>query len=210
MPAPKKPAAQGPIEIRPLQLVTLDIAVRGLTPLLINPWSEKAKEMLRIGQGIGVEPGAPKRKREPKDPQSEYESRLNAYRLPNGTNGFPAVAFKGAMVDAARFTAGLTMTEARSLFYVTGTEDVELVTINGEPKMHEGFPKNETGVVDIRYRPIFAEWGTVLRVRFDTELISDVSVVNLLNRAGIAVGVGEWRPMSKKAKTGQYGMFEVV
>lgn len=206
------PKAVGPtdrITIRELQVVSIEVPVESLTPLITNPWSEKAKQMLREGQGIGVEPGAPKRKKEPKQPEEEYESRLNAYRLPSGNHGFPAVAFKGAMVEAARHAAGLTMTEARSLFYVTGTESVELVTLSGEPKMFEAFPRNASGVVDIRYRPIFYDWGATLKVQFDAELIDTSSVVNLINRAGMECGIGEWRPMSKQSKTGQYGMFQV-
>lgn len=208
--ATKKPAqTDGPIVVRPLNLVTIEVPVEGMTPLITNPWSEKMKEKLRGDQGIGVEPGAAKRKKEAKNPDEEYESRLNAYRLPNGGNGFPAVAFKAAMVEAARFVEGLTMVEARSLFHVSGVDDVELVTINGEPKMREDFPRNANGNVDIRYRPTFPDWSATLRVRFDADLIDAASVVNLLNRAGTAVGVGEWRPMSKQSKSGQYGCFAV-
>lgn len=207
--ATRKPPANDPIVVRPLNLVTIEVPIEGLTPLITNPWSEKAKEMLRQSQGIGVEPGSVKKKKEAKDPQAEYESRLNEYRLPNGNHGFPAVGFKAAMVRAAKVVDGLDMTSARGLFLVSGTEDFALVTIQGEPKMLESFPRNATGVPDIRYRPIFHDWSAEVRVRFDADLIDAGSVVNLLNRAGMSVGIGEWRPMSKTSNTGQYGTFLV-
>jgi hypothetical protein len=197
------------VNIRPLDIKVVEVEIEGVTPLITNPWHEKAKELLRQGQGIGVEPNAPKKKKDPKNPEAEYEARLAEYRLPNGDNGFPAVAFKGAMVEAARSVAGLTMVAARTLFFLSGTHDEHLVTIQGEPKMLESFPRNDSGVVDIRYRPIFHDWWAVLQIKFDQERIPLDSVFNLVNRAGYECGVGEWRPLSKKSNTGQYGQFRV-
>ena len=42
-------------------------------------------------------------RRTPRDPVADFPSG-SMYRLPDGGHGFPAVAFKAAMVDAARLS----------------------------------------------------------------------------------------------------------
>ncbi len=212
MVAPKK-GETGKIEaitVHRLEMETVEVPIKGVTPLITNPWTNKAKEMLRTSQGIGVEPGKPKNKKEAKNRGAEFEDRLNTYRLPNGDNGFPAVAFKAAMVRAAQVLLGIEMTKGRLMFHVSGVEDTDFVTLEGEPKIYENFPRNANGNPDIRYRPIFYEWATTLRVSFVKNLIDRQSIVNLVDHAGQMVGVGEWRPGSKTSNTGQYGRFGVV
>lgn len=62
------------------------------------------------------------------------------------------------------------------------------------------------GTADLRYRPEFSEWHAKLLVRYNANVLSESQILNLLNVAGFAVGVGEWRP----EKDGQYGMFHVA
>ena len=62
-----------------------------------------------------------------------------------------------------------------------------------------------SGTTSIAYRPEFLEWGARLRIRFNPNAISAEQIVNLVEIAGFAVGVGDWRP----EKAGQHGMFTV-
>lgn len=210
-PAAKK-ATEGVAEVvtvHRLEMGTVDIPIVGISPLITNPWTEKAKELLRTSQGIGVNKGATKAKREAKDIDAEIEGRLNVYRLSDGRNGFPATAFKSAMVRAAKVLLDMDMTTSRLLFHVTGVDDPELVAIAGEPKVYENFPRNANGNPDIRYRPIFYDWATTLRVSFVKSRIDAQSVYNLVDHAGQMVGIGEWRPGSKTSNTGSFGRFAV-
>ncbi|MEZ6097264.1 MAG: hypothetical protein R3C03_24075 [Pirellulaceae bacterium] len=56
----------------------------------------------------------------------------------------------------------------------------------------------------IRHRPKFNDWGCLLALEVDTEMLPDVSIVQeLLNIAGKIIGVGDWRP----EKLGTFGRF---
>jgi len=59
------------------------------------------------------------------------------------------------------------------------------------------------GSTDMRYRPEFSEWSVNVIVEIDSDLLNEQDVVNLVNRAGFSIGVGEWRP----EKGGEYGRF---
>lgn len=72
--------------------------------------------------------------------------------------------------------------------------------------MREDMVRVGMGTADLRYRPEFSEWRTKILVRYNTNVLSEAQILNLLNVAGFAVGVGEWRP----EKDGQYGMFHVA
>lgn len=60
-------------------------------------------------------------------------------------------------------------------------------------------------VADLRYRPMYVGWSVTLTIEFNVHAISAEWIAYLLNVAGFAVGVGEWRP----EKSGTFGMFEV-
>lgn len=178
------------------------IPVRGVTPLIVNRWSEKAKrEMLDKQQSKA------RAKKDPKNPIAEYEA--SRYRLPDGRDGFPATAFKAAIVHAARlFDKSLTQVIMKQTVTVGGEGPEQLVPIIGEVSMREDTPRAQ-GTAQLRYRAQFWPWEATLHVvcvegQFDRD-----SVLALVDAAGIG-GVGEWRPTSPKSATGTFGTFEVV
>ncbi len=58
----------------------------------------------------------------------------------------------------------------------------------GEPRYAEHFVRNESGVCDLRPRPLWeAGWEASVRVRFDADQFTLLDVANLLSRAGIQV-----------------------
>ncbi len=185
------------ISIPPIEVKTYVIRLVGDSPLMTHAWSEKAKGDMRRKQG-----GEPSPKKEPKNPQKEYEAAT--YRLQDGTCGIPAIAFKLAAVSAARHVEGLTMTYLYGVFHVVG----ENVAIEGEPEMREDMVKVGPGmskVADLRYRPIFHSWAANLTIRINSRALTLEQLVHLFNQAGFSVGVGEWRPEKK----GDKGMFHV-
>jgi hypothetical protein len=170
--------------------------------LITHAWSAKAKkQMLDAMQKI-------KNPREIKDPLAEYEEAK--YHFPGGGCGFPSIGIKAAMVNYAHKDFGIEKTLVRKAVYIKGTyselHGVELVKIQGEPEMREDPVTVGISGTDLRYRPVFHPWKMNLEIVYDKGLLTLQSVVNLLQRAGFSVGIGEWRP----EKNGQYGQFRVA
>ena len=167
----------------------------GDAPLIVHRFSEKQKrKMLDKQMGVASEG------REFKDPEADFRESL--YTLPGGKYGFPAIAFKSAGVTACTSLGkSVTKTAARQAFHVIG----DLIEIVGTPTMREDTVRVGQGTADIRYRGEFKEWSCELTIRYNARVMSDEQVINLLNVAGFAVGVGEWRP----ERDGQYGLFHV-
>jgi hypothetical protein len=61
------------------------------------------------------------------------------------------------------------------------------------------------GAADLRYRPQFDQWSVDINIEYDADLLQQGDIVNLIDRAGFGVGVGEWRP----EKGGEFGRFAV-
>lgn len=200
------------IELPKLDIRLMEVAVVGDSPLIVHAWSEKAKKEMLDKQMKKAKPA-----KEAKDPKADFEASM--YRLADGGYGFPSVAFKNAAVTAGTSVAGLTKIQARQAFHILGEDAdiqgafegsksrVNLVRIEGgKPSMREDMVRVGMGTADLRYRPEFSEWHAKLLVRYNANVLSESQILNLLNVAGFAVGVGEWRP----EKNGQYGCFHVA
>lgn len=206
----KKPTET--IEIKPPNFKTIEVGIIGTAPLVVNKFSHKAREMMKAKQEAGSQ-AKKKKEREPKDFQANYEAAK--YVSKDGWLGMPAPCFRNAMISACRLV-GFTMTIAKLAVFIQadgfdkddGTPLVKIAT--GEPRYHESMVRNETGVADIRARPMWEEWTVNLRVRFDADLFSEADVVNLLARAGAQVGVCEGRPGSKNSNGMGWGTFRLA
>lgn len=199
------------IELPPLKLGLMEVTLIGDSPLIVHAWSAKAKREM-LDKQMKKAKGA----KEAKDPKADFESSL--YRIANGY-GFPSVAFKNAAVTAATSVAGITKVAARQAFHILG-EDAEIdgafpgskSRVNlariegGDPSMREDMVKVGMGTADLRYRGEFPEWHAKVLVRYNANVLSEAQILNLLNTAGFAVGVGEWRP----ERDGMSGMFHVA
>ena len=90
-----------------------------------------------------------------------------------------------------------------------GTPLVRLYSTKA-PEQHTGLVRLETGVADVRIRPMWKQWSAKVTVEFDADMITGESVINLLDRAGRQVGVGEGRPFSNNSVGQGWGTFSVV
>lgn len=200
------------IEFPVLDLQMMEITLIGDSPLIVHAWSHKAKKEMLDKQTKRAQ-GA----REAKDPKADFEASM--YRLSDGGYGFPSVAFKNSAVTAGTSVAGLTKIAARQAFHILGEDAdingafngsksrVNLIRIEGsEPQIREDMVKVGMGTADLRYRAEFSGWHAKILVRFNANVLSPAQILNLLNTAGFAVGVGEWRP----EKDGQSGLFHVA
>lgn len=188
-------------ELQKIKVETATVRVKGLSPLIMHRWSEKARrEMLDKQMKKTV-------KKEAKSPEEQYEA--SVYRLDDGRLGFPADAFKAAMIRGAK-QIGLVMTDARTSFFVHGEyctrDDRELVPIEGDVQPREDMVRLNGATADIRFRGQVIGWEADINISYNSSITSFDQIVNMLHAAGYGVGVGEWRP----EKNGTFGRFEVV
>jgi hypothetical protein len=217
---PVKKADPGQITLNRIGRSMARIPIEGTTPLIVNKFSEKAQQIMLSRQMGGT------LQREPKNPEQLFTAAQHL--MSDGSAGFPAVGFKAAIVDAARFFKGsrLTMTDLRRMFFVNGVRGNEeanrtlLAPVYGkwtgdvatlvpaEPVMRQDYARNESGVADIRFRPEYDPWCAVLEVVYIKSLFKLETVIALVDAAGMN-GIGEWRPASKESNSGSYGTFRV-
>jgi hypothetical protein len=188
-------------ELQKIKVEMATIAIKGLSPLIMHRWSEKARrEMLDKQMKKTV-------RKEAKKPEEQYEE--SVYKLDDERLGFPADAFKKAMIRGAK-QIGLVMTDARTSFFVHGEyctrDDRELVPITGDIQPREDMVRLNGATADIRFRGQVIGWSADLKISYNSSITSFDQIVNMLHAAGYGVGVGEWRP----EKDGTFGRFEVV
>jgi len=193
------------------KLRTAAITIRGITPYVQHAFSEKQRKKMEETQRQGQQ-GRSKRERTPKDFDEIYEAAK--HHAKEGWVGIPAPAFRDACIDACRLV-GFKMTHAKLSIFIEAdgidrNDGTPLVKISGEPRVHEGAVRNESGVADIRWRPMWEEWGAVVRITWDEDQFSASDVMNLMLRAGLQVGIGEGRPNSPNSNGLGWGRFQVV
>jgi hypothetical protein len=149
------------------------------------------------------------------DKDFKLESEESQHRdVEKGWVGIPAPAFRSAMIRACS-RVNVVMTEAKQCFFIEADgfdeDGVPLVRITkGKGEYFEALVKNSDGGSDLRARTKFAPgWETTLRVKFDADIYTPQFVANLVERAGITVGVGAGRPFSSKSAGCGWGTFEI-
>jgi len=198
------------VEIKPPNFETAEFHIRGISPYVQNKFSEKAKEQIRATQEAGSTAKKGKAKAA-KDFDECYRQAMHVSA--EGWYGIPAPAFRSALISACRMV-GFAMTRAKlSLFCEADGVDAEdgtpLVRITeGKPSKVVAAVRNESGVVDLRARPMWSEgWKARVRIRFDADQFTLQDVSNLMMRAGLQVGIGEGRADSPKSTGMGWGMF---
>ena len=184
--------------------------------------SESALNVHRLGKKLKEEfkqrdQNKPKKKRLARDYHAEFLDSLHVIdrygqevksitKITKNTRfGFPASGLKKAMISACRQYDNLKMTEVKGRFFVCG----KYIEIKGTPEMDEfwrriGGKGPGTGTPDIGIRAVFPEWESTVKIKYNADVISKDSVVNLLFTAGFAVGLGEDRPDKTGNSFGQW------
>ena len=194
------------ITIRKLDRRQVAVTIDGTTPLITHRFDEKMKRQIAEKQ----QGGKRTRLRDSRDPEAECEAA--AYRLANGSYGFPATTIKNAIISAANKDLGVPKTTIyRALFVLadqpptTALPPLVKLALGGPPKMREDVVRVGMGSADLRYRPEFFPWSIALRLEYDADFLNPETIFNLIERAGYGVGIGEWRPEC----SGEFGRFEV-
>lgn len=187
------------ISLKPVNRSQCSFVIRGISPLIQHAWSERNLAMLRDKHA-----GKKTKSREKRDP--EAEGREAMYTTSKGGFGIPVSAIKQAMISAAHKDIGIEKTLVRkSLFFVCEDRTNILPMECSDPVIREDYVRVGAGVADLRYRPEFSEWSVRLTIEYDSDLLRIEDILNLVDRAGFGVGIGEWRP----EKGGEYGRFQV-
>lgn len=199
------------VSIKPPNFKHGELHLVGTSPYVQHKFSQKAQTMMEEKQRAG-EQARKNRKRAARDFEEDYLQALHVST--EGWYGIPAPAFRNALISACR-VAGFAMTKAKLSVFVTSDgldkdDSTPLVKIIGDPRPHKSFARNETGVIDLRWRPMWDEWQVTLRLRWDGDQFSIDDIVNLVMRAGMQVGVGEGRPDSPNSNGLGWGLWSVA
>lgn len=218
----KKKASETIIVIPPIKRATMLVNIKFLTPLITHAWDPKiVQDMIDKRVKGGVSTTSRKTHRDPKNPEedfyaglywvSEYPGKLPLDEIPRaikrGRFGVPAQALKNAIVSAGSLVDGVHMTYLRKVLHI---EELDLLEIKGgPPTMRTDMVRVGSGLSktpDVRHRPMFEQWSMEVPVTFLKDRIGPNELVNLINLAGYAVGIGDWRPECN----GVFGRFEVA
>lgn len=214
--APEQPvfvSKSGYVSIPGVKREEVKTLIVGTTMLVTHKFSEKMRAQMESKQQ-----GEAKGAREPKKPKELFEAAR--YRLADGGDGIPAGGLKSCIVAGARGEETATMAGSKGAIFVESdckvTDLVRIYTgtdASGNPIppiSRTDVVRNATGVADIRYRPQYTNWAIALRVQFLPSLLSRSQVLQMIAHAGIADGLCEWRPGSKKSLSGQWGTFRLA
>lgn len=206
------------IEIKPVEIIELDVRITGDSPLIMHRWSEKAKREI-----LDKEMGKTKKAREIKRPVNDFcrsmywmdgepgedatdDEIMEAVQT--GRFGFPVTAIKQAAISAA-FRSGMSKDKVslQGAFFIDGVGEEQLAEVKGDkPHMREDMVRVGMGSADIRYRGEFDSWHMDLHLRYNKNgQYSLEQIMNILNLGGFCCGIGEWRP----EKAGQNGMYHL-
>lgn len=192
------------ILVDPIRTETIELAILGTRPIILNRMAEKARRELLMPSGRKTT--ADRAQSLKHDPVAEF--RASPYTLADDEQptwlAHMASAFKGAMMSAALDLPGAKKTQIGRLVYVEGT----YVPLYGIPEIFSSITRSAdiNRTPDVRTRAIVPEWAASIAVTFAVPLLNERSVINLLAAAGKICGIGDWRPEKGKGTFGQFAI----
>lgn len=213
------------IEIKPVEIKTAIIRIKGTSPLIMHKWSEKAKKMILDKQTKATKTKGHELKipvadfissaywitEEPIGNSDEECEAAFAEAVKNGARwGFPVTAIKQATIMAAsRNDIDIKTTTLRGCFFIKGEGPDMLAEVKGcIPTMREDMVRvgGISKTADIRHRAQFDNWYMDLEIQYNINgPVTLEQIVNLINLGGFTCGIGEWRP----EKDGSFGTYRV-
>ncbi len=198
------------VHISAPKIETLKVRIVGTAPYVQLRFSEKAINAMSEKMMAGSQ-ATKKKAREARDFDEDFRQALHV--SDEGWHGIPAGAFRAGMIDACRLV-GFKMTQAKMSVFVEAdgfdkVDAVPLIKIKGKPEPSKMHVRNATGVCDLRVRAKFWPWSAEIRISYDADQFSANDAINLINRVGAQVGVGEGRPFSKNSAGMGWGTFRI-
>jgi len=199
------------VAIKPPNIATAIFPIHGNAPYVQARFSAKAMQAMKAKMLEGSTAKG-KKHREPRDFADDFRQAMHVSQ--EGWVGIPASAFRQAIISACRLV-GFKMTLAKLSVFVEAdgfdsVDGIPLIKLDAEePEMLEMAVRNQTGVADIRVRPMWRKWGAKVRVRYDADQFTLADVTNLMARVGLQVGIGEGRPDSRESAGLGWGTFDL-
>lgn len=186
------------VEIKQFEIREVTIPITGMSPLIVNKFSNKAIQMI-LDKQTNV---AKNKKHDVKDPQADFENAK--HYSTQGWEGFPAAGFKAAMIRGAKMI-GMVMKDTQTSFFIKADdEETQLTRIYGESRMRQDMVRVGMGAADIRFRPEYVQWSANLTIEFNEGVLSLDQIYQLVKAAGYGCGVGEMRPEKGKFNYGRF------
>lgn len=179
----------------------IDVTIKGITPLLMNRFTEESEVALSSGVRPSIT-GGRGTPREQAEKKAYADGDGNLY-IP-GPNIFSCIVMAGAFHKAGR----VKVTTQKSSLIPAGLAVRELICPLGT-KVWECDSRSvvipTTGGRVMCHRPRLDEWHTSFTLEVDESLFSEKFVRLLMDDAGKKVGLGDYRPQRK----GPFGRFVV-
>lgn len=193
--------SSNPVKLQKLKPEQAIFTIYGISPLIVHAWGNKAIRMIEDKQQKkGKAP------REAKDPAQEMQSCF--YPTIGDKHTIPAAAIKQAIVSAATSLddkISFSQKKIKQAIFVRG----DFLELNAsKPVMRTDMVRvgGMSKSADVRYRPMFETWSCSVVIDYNASIYSREQVVQLVEVAGFAVGICEWRP----EKGGSFGRFTMM
>jgi hypothetical protein len=178
------------------EITTFNVRLEGTTPLITDAFSEARRAKLAQSQD-----GSPKQKPGPRRPDDEFEE--SVYRRDDGAYGIPKLAFRKAIQTGAMRMTEIKGTEVLAAFQID-TPDEYLALVADAPKMRTDHVVR-MGRGNLAYRAEFWPWAVTLPIKLDHEVVTLDQFIHIVYKAGMGVGVGNWRAEKK----GDFGLWTI-
>jgi hypothetical protein len=183
----------------------LHFKVVGTSQLIMEAWPPKVLKQLEDEQ-CGIIPKPKKSQRPVRIIREEWDSLR--YKNAKGQDCCLGVHFKKAICSASKFVEGLTPSYLAGIIMVP-QERIPIKFKGREPVIRHdivmvgNFPDKKPMP---RWRPGYDDWSCEFDVRFPSNLVTELQVINLLMHAGEFGGIGGWR---NQKSGGGHGAFKI-
>lgn len=188
------------VELQPINIKTVEITIKGKTPLIVNNFDEKCKQQI-----LDAQLKKPKEK-EVRNPMENFMRAL--YWITPMPTEFTEESFEKALKEGAKFgfpAKGIKSSIVSGAYRNKAVPDK--VSLNGaflipqeliEIKYEEVVMRNDYvriahGGTDVRFRPEFKNWSMTFEIEYNENAYSIAQIINCINLGGFSVGIGEMR-----------------
>ena len=207
----KKKEAETEVKVQPIKIKEVEITIEGVSPLIVNNFSEKSRQQILDTQM--------KKVKKEKDARNPIEDGMRAcYWLTPMPEEFTEESFEKALKEGARFgfpAKGIKASIVSGAYRNKLTPDKvslygaflipeELVEIKYENlRIREDYVRIAHGGTDVRFRPEFDNWSMTFKMRYNENAYSLEQIINFINLGGFSCGLGEMRT-EKGGNNGSY------
>ena len=207
----KKKEAETEVKVQPIKIKEVEITIEGVSPLIVNNFSEKSRQQILDAQM--------KKVKKEKDVRNPIEDGMRAlYWLTPMPEEFTEESFEKALKEGARFgfpAKGIKASIVSGAYRNKLTPDKvslygaflipeELVEIKYENlRIREDYVRIAHGGTDVRFRPEFDNWSMTFKMRYNENAYSLEQIINFINLGGFSCGLGEMRT-EKGGNNGSY------